>query len=100
VKEKKRCVNFVCIEQRTLVYVEVFTVPRVAFGHRNLAVRVAPITFSPVTGVVADAGMRNGCCKNIGLRLQILGHEATVRGADAAYALRVYIGMSNKKGFR
>ena len=43
--------------------------------------------------MVADAGMTDGSCEEVGLRLQILRHETTIAGTDATNLLRVYIWM-------
>ena len=88
--EEQWSMNFVCIVERTLIYEEMFVGPRILVRHGNLAVAVSPIAFAPIAGMVADAGMRNGCGKEIGLGLKILSHKATVAGADTTYLLAVY----------
>ena len=40
--------------------------------------------------MVADAGMRDGSSKEIGLGLKILRHETTIAGTDATYLLSVH----------
>ena len=67
--------------------------PRIFVRHRNFAVAVAPIALTPIAGVVADACMRDGGCKEVGLGLKILSHESTVAGADATNLLAVYESM-------
>ena len=58
--------------------------PGIAVGHRHLAVVVAPVALTPVAGVVGDACMRNGCGKDICLRLQVLCHETTIAGTHTS----------------
>ena len=43
--------------------------------------------------MVADASVRNGGGKNVGLRLQVLRHESAIRCADATDFFRVYKGV-------
>ena len=88
--EEQWSMNLVSIVEWTLIYEEMLVGPRILVRHGNLAVAVAPIAFAPIAGMVADAGMRNGCGKEIGLGLKILSHETTVAGADATYLLAVY----------
>ena len=88
--EEQWSMNLVCIVERTLIYEEMLVGPRILVRHGNLAVAVTPIAFAPIAGMVADAGMRNGCGKEIGLGLKILSHKATIAGTDATYLLAVY----------
>ena len=85
--------NLVGIIERTLIYKEMLVGPRIFVRHRNFAVAVAPIALTPIAGMVADACMRDGGCKEVGLGLKILGHESTVAGADATNLLAVYESM-------
>ena len=61
------------------VKVEVFSGPRIAVGGRNLAVRVSPVAFAPIAGVVRNSGVRNSAGKGVVLGEHILGHESAVR---------------------
>ena len=93
VNKQQRSMNLVGIIERTLIYKEMLVGPRIFVRHRNFAVAVAPIALTPIAGVVADACMRDGSCKEVGLGLKILGHESAVACADAAYLLAVYESM-------
>ena len=85
VEEEQRSVDLLGIEQRALVHIEVLARPRIAVGHRHLAVAVAPIALAPIAGVVADAGMGYGAGEDVGLRLEILGHKASVACSYATH---------------
>ena len=93
VNKQQRSMNLVGIIERTLIYKEMLVGPRIFVRHRNFAVAVAPIALTPIAGVVADACMRDGSSKEVGLGLKILSHESAVAGADAAYLLAVYESM-------
>ena len=56
-QEEQRCVNLIGIVQWTLIDKKLLVAPRLAVGHRNFTIRIAPITFTPVAGVVANARM-------------------------------------------
>ena len=84
VQQQQRRVNLVGIEQGRSVDVELAVAPGIAVGHGHLAVVVAPVALAPVAGVVGDACMADGCCKDVGDGLQVLRHEASVGGAHAA----------------
>ena len=68
-QEKDRCMNLVGIEQRTAVDILVLASPWITVGHAYLTIRISPIPFAPIAGMVADTGMRNGCRKDIGFCL-------------------------------
>lgn len=82
-EEEKRRMDLLSVEERALVDIEVFACPGVTAGHGHLAIAVAPVALAPVTGVVTDAGMRDGGSKDIRLCLEILCHEPTVARSDA-----------------
>ena len=77
--------NLIGIEQRTLIDIQLAMTPRIAVGHRHLAVVIAPVALAPVAGVIGDTSMRDGCCKDIRLSLQILSHESTIRCTHTTY---------------
>lgn len=77
-QEEQRSVYLVGIEQRAVVDKEFRILPRITVGCRYFTVRIAPVAFAPVTGVVADTGMGNSSRKQVGLCLEILRHETTV----------------------
>ena len=72
-----------------MVHIQVAVGPRVAVRHGGLAVGIAPVAETPVTGVVADAGVGNGAGEAVGQRGDVLRHEAAVGSADAADLLRI-----------
>ena len=92
VDEQQRGVDLVGIEQRALGK-EVGILPRIAFGGSHGVVAVAPVALAPVAGDVADAGMGDGTGKNVGLRLQILRHETSIRGTEASHMSGIHEGM-------
>jgi len=92
-EEEQRGVYLVGIEQRTLVYIKVFTRPRIAVGHRHLAVTISPISLTPIAGVVANAGMRYGSSEDISLRLQVLSLDLT-RQAENVFRLAIWLVLS------
>ena len=98
--EQDRCMNLVGIVERRVINVEVLARPGIAVGHGSLAVAVAPIALTPVTGVVADAGMAHGSGKDVGLGLQVLRHESAVAGTETADVLAVDKRMFCGKTFR
>lgn len=53
-----------------------------------------PIAFSPIACHIADAGMRNRGCEDVGLCLQVLGHESSVGCTQTAYFLSLTNGCS------
>ena len=69
VKKQQRRMDFVGIEEWTMVYIEIFARPGITPGHTYLAVRVTPIALAPITGVVADACVRDGGSEDVGLGL-------------------------------
>ena len=92
-QQQQGCVNLVSIEKRTLVHKELTMTPRITVSHRHLAVVIAPIALAPITGVIGDASMRNGCCEEVCLRLQILCHKTTIRGSHTSNLLGIDEGM-------
>ncbi len=84
-QEQQRRMYLVRIEQRTLFYKKIRIAPRITVRHGNFTIRISPISFPPVTGMVTDAGMRDGRCKNIDPRLQVLCHEAAIGRTYTAY---------------
>ncbi len=97
VNKQQWSMNLVGIIERTLIYKEMLVGPRIFVRHRNLAVAVAPIALTPIAGVVADACMRDGSSKEVGLGLKILGHESAVAGADAANLLAVHESYAHRR---
>src|SRR5699024_8697835 len=64
--------------------------PGIAVGSGSRIIRISPITFSPITGYVADAGMRYDGGKYVGFSLQVLSHVSSVRSADASDSFFIY----------
>ena len=81
------------IEEWRMIDIQVLVAPRIAVGHRHLAIAVAPIAFAPVAGVVGDACMTYGTGKDVGYRLKILCHESAIRGSHTTNLLLIYIRM-------
>ncbi len=88
-EEKQRSVDLVGSEKGALVDIQILACPRIRTSHRHLAVGIAPVAFTPVARVVADA--RVGDCRSeyVGDGLQILRHEAAVRSTDTADFRRI-----------
>ena len=84
VEQQQGRVDLVGIEERRLIDEELAVAPGITVGHRHLAVVIAPVAFSPVTGVVGDARMTDGGSEDVGLRLQVHRHETAVGGSHAA----------------
>lgn len=78
VEEENRSMNLIGVVERTVPDEEVAMTPRIAVSHADFAVRISPIAFAPIACVVADTGMRDCCGKDVGLCLEILGHETAV----------------------
>ena len=93
VQEEERRVDLVGVEERALQRIEVAGVPRVAVGRRQGAVGITPVALAPIAGDVADAGVRDGRREDVRLRLEVLRHEAAIRGADATDLVAVDEGM-------
>ena len=89
VNKQQWSVYLVGKEQRTAVDKQLVVSPRITVCHRHLAVGIAPIAFTPIAGVVADACMGDGCGKDVGLGLQILRHKTTIRSTDTSYLLGI-----------
>ena len=81
--------NLVGIEQRAALHIQVLACPRITVGHTYFAIRITPISFSPIAGVIADTSMRNSSCKDIGLGLQILCHKTTIRSTNTSNLLGI-----------
>ena len=60
---------------------------------RGCAVGVAPVAEAPVAGRIADTCVTHGSCKDIGLRLQIHGHKASVAGSHTTNLVGFYKGV-------
>ena len=74
--------------------------PRITFGGGHSIVGISPIAFTPIARHVADAGMRGGGGKEVGLGLEIHRHKATVRGAQATDAFSIHKRMGFTELFR
>ena len=77
-QEEQRGVNLVGIVERAVLHKKLLLTPGVAVGHGDFAIGIPPVAFTPIAGVVADAGVRDSSGKEVGLGLQVLRHEATV----------------------
>ena len=86
VEEEQGSVYLVGVVERRLAHVQVAVFPRVAVGHCQLGVAVAPVALAPVRCVVRDAGVADGGGEDVGDGLQVLRHKAAVAGPDAAHA--------------
>ena len=75
--------------QRRMVGEEFFVVPGITVGCRDGAVRVPPIAIAPITRRVTNACVAHSSGKNVGLCLQVHGHETTIRGPQTTYLLVV-----------
>ena len=67
--EEQWCVDLVSIVKRTVIDIKRLILPGIAVGHGNLAIGVTPVTFAPIAGMIADAGMRDSRCEKICLSL-------------------------------
>src|SRR5699024_5565015 len=85
----ERGIDFVSIEQRTMLSIEFRIIPRVCARIGNRAISISPITFTPIATQGTDARMTDCGSKQVGFCLQILCHEATVAGAGTTDFLRV-----------
>ena len=92
-QQKQRCMNLVGIKQRTLVHIQLTVAPGIAVGHRHLTIVIAPVALSPVAGVIGNTSMTHSSSEDVSLRLQILRHEATIRGTHTTNLLFVDIRM-------
>ena len=83
--EEQRGMDLVGIVERAVIHIKCLVFPGIAVRHGDLTIGIAPIALTPVAGVIADTGMRDGCRKEVCLGLQVLCHEATVGGTDTPY---------------
>ena len=90
-EKQQRCMDFVGIVERTMIDIQLLVGPRIAVGHAHLTVGIAPKSLAPIGSVVADSGMRHGGSEDVGLRLKILGHEATVGSSQTAHMTGIHI---------
>src|SRR5574344_2015877 len=89
-QKEQRSMYLVGPKQRTVLMEYIRITPRITVCCSNLAIAISQITFAPVTGLVADTGMRDSCSKNISSRHQILSHIATIGSPDAPYLFRIH----------
>ena len=77
-QEQEWCVDLICIEKRAMLRIELWVIPRIAPSRCYRAVCNTPVASCPVARDRTNASVADGCSKNVGLRLQILRHEAPV----------------------
>ncbi len=65
-EKEERSRDFIGIEKRALVHVDVFPVPGETVGSGVSRVGVTPVAFAPVTGDRADAGVGDGRGEEVG----------------------------------
>ena len=90
VQQEEGRLDFVRVEQGAVLGEELGVAPRIAFGSGHGIVRIAPIALAPIAGHVADAGVRGGCGKEVGLGLEIHRHEAAIGSPQATDALGIH----------
>ena len=98
VQQKQRCVDFIGVEQGRLFHIEFGVVPRIAAVLRHLTVGISPIASAPIARDVGNTGMRNGGCKDVGARLQILRHKSAIGSAHATNLFGIHIRVLGAEG--
>ena len=99
-EQKQRSVDLVCIEQSRLLHIQVWVVPRIGAVLCGFAVSMSPISATPIRGNVRNTGMTHRRGENVGARLEILSHKATIACAHATHLLGLDIRMRSHKGLR
>ncbi len=97
VQQQERGVDFIGGVEWALGGVEIGAVPGETLRGGAGTIGVSPIPFAPVGGNGTDAGVRYGRGKEGGTGLEVLGHEASIRGADTPYFSAVDPGVFPEK---
>ena len=82
-----------------MLRIELWVIPRIAPCRSHRAVCNTPVASCPVARDGTNASVTDGCSKNVGLRLQILRHEAPVACATAPNFLFINEAMLLSEGF-